>query len=399
MSDHGFLTACHKLDLQAKDIFLYQGSHANKLHTNLPFYPTVDSVKISSQTAQALRELGPILTKYFQEVSRVRGDDPKYIFLRPDILVTEAGLKICEIETSVFGFSLGLFLSKNITVPHMIGNTERAIQLFCQRWKEHTGKTSGTFVYTDHSDSFTGQLSDLAQTCREYGVDMTVRHVQEAERFPQNAPFYRCFYWHERSSDYRVSQFCKTHSNIIPSGSDIYEGKQMLVLWHNPFLRELMTSNEQKMLDNFFLPTWLITPHVPKDFSIKISEWFDLAELPKSQRQFVVKRVGNHPDASWSRSVVFLHKRTRKEVHYILQRALLEPGEWVIQRFYGNKKYTIRHSNQDMTEVQEMKGRIRITPYYDFQTGELLVAKATIRRDTLFIHGATDSVNTVLSEE
>ena len=395
-----FLEKCAQLDARATKVFLYQGAQATQLSTALPFHVTTDPMYISAESWKSLEDFGRALAQYYQAFAKIRGEKPKYIFLRPDILLTEHGFKVCEVETSPFGFSLSLFLSENISVPsgQQIGSSQKAIQLFCKRWREYSGKNSGTFVYTDHSRLFTGQLTYLSEACQRQGLDMSVKHVQEAQRLIRNAPMYRCFYWYERSRDYRVSQFCQTHSQLIPSGNDIYEGKHMLALWQNPFVRELLPAPDQEVISNFFLPTWVITNQVPTDFPLSISEWSEIAELPKSKRYFVVKRVGNHPDASWSRSVVFLHKRTKKEVQYALQRAMLEPGEWVIQQFIGNDKYTIRHANRTLSAVEEMKGRIRITPYYDFQTGELLVAKVTVRRDTLFIHGATDSVNTVLAK-
>lgn len=36
---------------------------------------------------------------------------PNYIFLRPDMILTEDGFRICEIETSVFGLGMSYFLT------------------------------------------------------------------------------------------------------------------------------------------------------------------------------------------------------------------------------------------------------------------------------------------------
>ena len=40
-----------------------------------------------------------------------------------------------------------------------------------------------------------------------------------------------------------------------------------------------------------------------------------------------------------------------------------------------------------------MNGRVRLTPYYSVDTGELLTAKATMCEGTDFIHAMVDSIN------
>ena len=111
----------------------------------------------------------------------------------------------------------------------------------------------------------------------------------------------------------------------------------------------------------------------------------------------MIKRVGNHPKSSWAKSVVFLHKISKLATHELITTCLSEPGEWIIQPFINSEKVTHNYFSPSDKKWVDMKGRVRLTPYYSFDKGEWLVGKATIRRNTLLIHGATDSINTLIT--
>ena len=398
MIQSAFLASVQKLDQAAADISLYTSAQQREIPTNIPFYVTVAALELEPAMIAQLHQLGAVLSRYFALVARLRGDDPRFAFFRPDIMITEQGLKVCEVETSPFGMALTLFLQRNIVVPGVIGDVDRTIDCFLHHWEAWHGTRNGRFVYSDHSSNFVGQLRYLANVLRERGHEWRVEHVASIVHQRRKMPSYRCFYSFERASDLYVARFCEFQPDIIPTDVSLFEGKKMLALWRTPLIQNLLSPEDNALLEAVLMPTWIVTPDVPQSFPSNIRSWMDLAELPKSQRRYVLKRAGGHPDASWARSVLFLHKRSTKEVEHALRMALLSPGDWVIQDFYGNIKYTLPYAEYDLQTVRTMKGRVRLTPYYDFLTGKLLVAKATLRRDTLFIHGATDSINTVIAE-
>lgn len=392
------LSRCRYIDAAAGGLQLYQPLPQYALPSHLPFLCSPEPLQLSRAALDTLTSLGAALNELYQEVAQERREELRYMFLRPDVVFTTAGIKVCEIETSPFGFALSLFLQSQYPDYDTIGSVEGATGEFARTWQEWFGTTQGRFVYTSHSKQYIGQLQYLAQLLHKVGLQFQVQSVADAVADISDIPIYRCFYLHEREGDALVAQlFSRLGDRIVPRGNALYEGKKMLALWQSGLLRSQVSATAATVLDRCLLKTWIIGFEPPRDFPGGLQRWEDLAQLGKSQRMYVVKRAGNHPDASWSRSVSFLHKRSRAEVEQIVRQALYEPGEWVIQEFISNDKFTLSYADPEFTRLATLKGRVRVTPYFSCSRGELLTAKATLREGTLFVHAASDSINTAVA--
>lgn len=389
----GGLDQCLRMHQNARSLRLYRPLKKHTTQWPIPFLVSPEPLSFSQSDLQQLHALGKALSTYYRHLAKLRGDNPFYLFLRPDILLTEDGWKICEVETSLFGFALSLFLQDQYQPGHMLGSSHLALRAFLEDWEARFGTQHGRFVYSDHTDRFVGQLRYLAKRLRAVGGEFRVEHISSALHRRQRTPTYRCFYLYEAAHDPAVAEFLQRQRTIAPSNTGFYESKYPLAVLPSSLVREDLSAAEYDLLRHCLLPTWVLSTDVPRNFPLPLTSWSELALLPKSERKFVIKRAGNHTDASWARSVVFLHKRSRQEVEHALRVAQLNPGEWIIQPFFGNTKREVVHLSRDGKQLETMKGRVRLTPYFRSTDGSLLTAKATLRRDTLFIHGASDSIN------
>lgn len=385
------LERARRIDLTGGEIQLYQSSFSLPTGSASPFLVSADPFWISPQMKAELEEFGPILAKYYHTLQHSRGDEPDFFFLRPDILLTDEGWHVCEVETSLFGLSLTFFLAAQYGQEYLLlGSAAQIIGAFVRKWRERWGTARGVLVYSEHTQRFAGQLQYLANVLTSYGLEFYACRVEDPRSL--ESPAYRCYYSFEAQLDPAVGKFQQKNRNISPQAGDFYEGKEPLTLLQQD------NNPEWSDLRQHILPTWRLTEIVPDDFPTPVKEWDQLADLPKSQRKFVLKRVGAHPEASWARSVFFLDDMSKEGVRQLLRRCAREKSAWwVIQSLVVGKKFHQEFADFSAKKMVSMDGRVRLTPYYDFRTGKLLSAKATIRPRTLYLHGATDAINTAVA--
>lgn len=387
----------------ARDVALFQGKFRQYEAGKIPFYVTPEEYRLPKPAVTFLQQVGPALRELFSVLAEIHGLQPHYFFFRPDFLLTETGYKACEVEFSPFGFPLAIFLHNAYNqIREKQGESlwqPDLIKKVADEWKNRLGDSASACIFTDHTWKFKGQFEYLAQQLAPYGVNIAVELWKPEQALPDR-PLYRCFYWHERAvRNAWVDRKTGQTKNTFPSDTPYFETKQPLVdFTENPVVKQRLSRQAREILEQALFPTWALRPwRPPASFPVELETWHQLADLPKSQRKFVIKRVGDHPAASWAKSVVFLHKISTLATHQLISTALEEPGAWIIQPFINSEKVSHSYFSPLENQVMSMKGRIRLTPYYSWDTGDWLVGKATIRRDTLIIHGASDSINTLVT--
>ena len=365
---------------------------------NLPFLVSGNPYELTTEQKQEIKKLGPALKELFKAVSSLQGNfDP--FFIRPDILLTTAGFKICEVETQSFGFPLSIFLQNSFsTWFKTFGQSQQQVlSKFINYWQTKTNSTSGTFVYSNHTKKFFGQLQYFCKILNDEGGNFSVKSANEITNEDLNKPFYRAFYVYEQETNQEIINFINKKPILLPEINKYFEGKYILVdYFENQEIKRKISLSNQEILDNYLLPTWMVTNEIPQSFPLPIKSWSELSLLSRNQRNYVVKRAGGHPDASWSRSVVFLNKLSKQQITELFQDILQKKEDWVIQPFYKNEKTKLSYAADNFSEEKTMNGNIRFTPYFEYENGELLNMKVTARENTLFIHGASDSINTTV---
>lgn len=331
---------------------------------------------------------------------------PNYLFYRPDLIVTEQGLRICEIETSPFGLGLSHLLN---TAYSQADFETLAPETALKEYVQGRVKPSGQIVYTDKTKAYAGQLRYTADKIFSANpVDWSALHIDQLQR--QNNPeidpeMYRAFYLSEYLSDPKVRDLLNARldsNNLTPANTPHLEEKAILALiWDKrfePFYKEQLGEATFRKLRECIPKTWIVgqeeyfSEGMPRD----VFSTLDLANLSRNNRQFVIKPSGFSHNSSWAEGVNLLHEKSTARATEILTNASSTKNHlYIVQEFYRGQKRNMKYFDP-MGELTHMRAKLRVTPYYSTTDGRLLTAKVTGCENTDFIHTSSNSGNTAL---
>lgn len=320
-----------------------------------------------------------------------------YLFVRPDLIITDTGFTICEIETSPFGLGLAHLLTDGYNQAGFETMVDPAI--LAQHVQNGTEPT-GEIVFSKKTDAYKGQLTYLAESV--FGRDWTVRTVDDLNLDTQ---LYRAFYLSEYMDDPQVRLLVNgvahdSTKGLLPSLTPHLEEKAVLaLLWDRRFqerFRSQLGDATFNHLRQVIPPTWIVgeeayfAPGMPEG----IERSSQLASLAKSKRAFVLKTSGFHGASSWGEGVTFLHKKSGKSVAELFMGVEQNLDTLhVVQEFHKPTELPMSYVFEDT--VVTIGAKVRLTPYFSLQ-GKLLSIKATGRQGTEFIHGSSDSINAAI---
>lgn len=381
----------------------------------LQFRVAESPLKVSQELKKEIIGLGPILRMYLNAViilynldntvkqmldngkpNQFIGNNPQYLFLRPDLIISNEGIKICEIETSMFGLGLADILNKAyIDSGYDTLVSERQLKKYVQS----VIPEEGVIAYSKRVKSFSGQLKYLAEQVFS-GDNSNWKCEMVDENFNYTGNVYRAFYTSDCMTEQAVNCLVNSQSNFIPSLTPQFEEKAILsLIWdkrYKDFFKRELGKVVYDYLRKIIPPTFVLGQE--KNFEMglpgNVSNPLEISKLPKSKRQVVLKKSS---DSSWGEGIKFLHKLSHDKVKDCLQTAMSSNESYIIQDFFEGRKILMNYNVNN--EVYTMQAKVRITPYYAFSgkdSGKLIAIKATGCENTDYIHGATNSINTAV---
>ena len=434
----GALAIGRAIDSAAEGIKLYDSTEVSpSQNQNLPFRVSPEPFVLPSSVATTLAQdcqdisalyaglhlvlpeiqsVSPIVQKLFSgdraPLIEYAMSKPNHLFIRPDMILTDKGPIIAEVETSPFGLGLSCFLDQAYRNAgyNPIGNYQKYFDQIADKLCADGKEKFLCISYTDHTANYKGQLEYLASQMQRPNLDVVVRHVDDIQTDGTKLSLdgkevdyvYRGFYLHESKETPIVNSIVNRHSQqMIPNPNAFIEEKAIMALLWDPALeptfRHLLGSRCFDNLRRIIPPTFIVdSSHFPENFPANITSWEQLATLPRSQRQYVLKSSGFSSDSSWGKSVKFLDEVSAQKCQDLIQQALTGNGLYVLQVFEEGTKMPVNYCDFAKSQLQTMNGRVRFTPYVDLQTGEIITGKATIRSGSNYIHGASDSINTTV---
>ncbi len=328
--------------------------------------------------------------------------EPKYLFVRPDLIATENGLKICEIETSPFGLALSHLLNTGYS---QAGFETLASKNFLEDSIKSRTSKNGAIVHSNKTKAYKGQLDYLANKLFS-GNDRswTFEHIDNHEA--NGIGLYRAFYLSEYLADSKINNLISCQldkENTNPSITPHLEEKAiMALLWdkrfENFYIRELGQATFNRL--RVSIPeTWIIGQEqyfsrgLPRD----VQTTLELVGGLRKNRELVIKPSGFDPQASWAEGVNLLHEKSSETAKEIVLNAIQKTSTLtVVQKFHKGRKEILQYEN-NQGGLTEMQVKLRITPYYSTEDGKLLTIKATGCENTDFIHASSSSINTAVS--
>ena len=335
--------------------------------------------------------------KSFQgEVARV---------IRPDLLITEDGLKICELDQIPGGIGLTAWLKEIYTIfgNEVVGGIHGMLEGFSSILP------GGDIVISEESAMYRPEMLYLLRRLHEQFPEKKWRLVDAGENQGKWASqVYRFFELFDLSNiscapDLFERALAKEISITPPPKPQLEEKLWFALFWMKPlqdfWIREL-SQRGWEQLKKVIPYTWILnpTPLPPNAVypRLEVQAWNEVAQLSQRDRDLVIKISGFDERAWGSRSVVIGSDSSKQEWGEALVTALGEFREHphILQVFHHSLLHEHSYFGDD-EKLLNMKGRVRLTPYYFVADEQIKLsgALATIcPADKKLLHGMSDAI-------
>lgn len=350
--------------------------------------------------------------------------------IRPDILLTEQGLRVTEFDSVPGG--IGLTAAMSIAYgqcgQESIGGTEGMLSGFNAMLSDVSGidNPAVAILVSDESADYRPEMEWLASELRVRGRSVWAVRPEEVI-FTEDAIFidvenqrvkidviYRFYELFDLKNIPKAELIAyaakKKLVMVTPPYKHHLEEKLLLALISHPMLEDWFLSEMEE--GEFFLlrevvsPTWvldsrLVPPHalIP-GFRFRgkaVQDWRVIEDATQKERRLVIKPSGFSPLAWGSRGVVVGHDVSSDKWAAAVESALtnFNSSPSVLQEFHDSKRVRVRYYDESSDCVVEMDGRVRLCPYY-FVEGDGVklrgVLATIVPLDKKFIHGMLDAV-------
>ncbi|PYL09305.1 MAG: hypothetical protein DME33_04375 [Verrucomicrobia bacterium] len=362
----------------------------------------------------------------FSRRKEIRDDLPRVI--RPDLILTENGYIIAEIDSVPGGIGLTGWLNQTYSKfdNAIIGGRGGMLEGF-----RTVLPNGGDIVISQEAATYRPEMEWLAARLNQRhavagGVDSgSLRHftpagitdpgynwrVVSAENYePQDGhAVYRFFELFDLPNIPGIENMLRANAEgritIRPPVKPYLEEKMWFALfWMHP-LREFW---RRELGEKYFIKlqkvipySWLLDPlPLPQHAVIprlEIHEWREAAKFSQKDRELLLKVSGFSPLGWGSRGIALGSDLPHAEWERRLEHALatFDSSPTIMQRFHKGRLFEHRYWHPDSGELKTMKGRVRLCPYYFVEADRVRLrgALATIApADKKFLHGMSEAI-------
>jgi hypothetical protein len=342
-------------------------------------------------------ELIKISRRYRYEIPRV---------IRPDIILTEGGYAISELDSVPGGIGLTGWLNQTYRELgfDVLGGGDGMINGF------HSILPTGVIAVSKESETYRPEMEWLCgQLTSRHGAHWSVAEAESWD-FRSSEPLYRFFEMFDLPNlPSRASLIDAAESGgirITPPLKQYLEEKLWFGLFWSKSLqkfwrRELRASHWSK-LRSLIPQTWILdpapVPHHAVIPGLEIQDWRELEKFSQKQREFVLK-VSGFSELAWgSRGVFVGQDLPQREWSACIEQAItcFSSGPFILQKFFKGR--LVQHPFYDPTtnSIETLLGRVRLCPYYFVLSDKevrLGGALATIvPADKKIVHGMRDAI-------
>ena len=359
--------------------------------------------------------------------SAVKNELPAVI--RPDLLLTDDGFCLTEIDAVPGGIGLTGFLNDLYREDGRIVESEDGIpEAFFRAVTGESDPYENPFValvVSDEAETYRPEMEWLAGRLQRKGRRVFVFHPDEImvlgdtvcasldgnpEKIDVLYRFWELFDLPHFPRGEDLLRAVEAGSlKVTPPIKHYQEEKLNLGLLHHPKLAEFWEENlpkkARRLLFRIVPESWVVDPapvpanaflHAPRIGGMPVSSWDQLGSGSQKERNLILKISGYHETAWGARSVV-LGSDVSREAWTAALRSAMRAGEdhlHILQRFHKPKR--IRHTVfADSGDPVAMEGRVRICPFFfrrkenDFALGGVL--STVCPADKKIIHGMSEA--------
>jgi hypothetical protein len=360
-----------------------------------------------------------------------KNDVPRVI--RPDILLTENGFSITELDSVPGGIGLTAWLNQTYcqlpiadcrlagadnpsstlhppSSPQILGGADGMIRgfesIFGDAKQVHIVVSEEAATYRPEMAWIAGQLNELKH--RTFNIQPSTFNG-----FAEGNAVYRFFELFDLPNVSNAKTIFELAAEkkirLTPPPKPMFEEKMLFaLLWnrnlHN-FWRQELGEGFLARLKKIIPYTWLIDPTpMPPHAAIpelNLTDWSQLKAMSQKERDLILKVSGFSENAWGARGVFLGSDLSAADWSAAVDMALknFEKSPSVLQRFHKPALVDASWFDFAKNEVVPMKGRARLCPYYfvsgegDNLRSELGGVLATIvPADKKIVHGMTDAI-------
>lgn len=347
-----------------------------------------------------------------------RSELPRVI--RPDLLLTEDGFTVTELDAVPGGIGLTGWLNQTYAAladrvtGSTSGETDGAVVGGARGMQEGFAGIFGEaervrIVVSEEAATYRPEMVWLAE---ELGARFTVHDGQFAGFEPGDA-VYRFFELFDLANVPNSRAILELAAGkqirLTPPPKPLFEEKMLLALLWNRNLRGFWRQElGEGFLDRLLrhVPyTWVVDPApLPPQAAIpelNLTDWRQLKELSQRERDLILKVSGFHETAWGARSVFLGSDLSGADWAGAVEEALraFETSPFVLQRYHKPRRMETAYFDFTRGELVPMPGRVRLCPYFflegagDQARPVLGGVLATIcPADKKIIHGMRDAI-------
>ncbi|NLN75057.1 MAG: hypothetical protein GX139_01950 [Armatimonadetes bacterium] len=349
--------------------------------------------------------------------------------IRPDVLITDEGFRITELDSVPGGFGHLDCLSAAYSEGgfDVIGGGRGIRDGFVGLIRDISSDSNPVvaIVVSDESKDYMHEMTYLAGELRDIGLRAFA--VKPAEiAFTEQGLYietpdgrlkidvaYRFFELFDLLNIPKAELISyaarKRLVTVTPPYKPFLEEKMLLALFRHPALEQhwrKALGERYDLLDETLTNTYIMDNRpVPPSAQIcgfrwrnePIRDWKAIKDGSQKQRRLVIKPSGFSPMAWGSRGVKIGHDMSGENWAQAVDEALesFDFSPWVLQYYRDTSIIGVKYCNKPGGEVLEMRARVRLCPYYFVADGRANlggVLATACPQDKKLIHGMADAV-------
>ena len=343
----------------------------------------------------------------FSRRKEIRDDLPRVI--RPDLILTEDGYIIAEIDSVPGGIGLTAWLNQTYSAfdNEIIGGPEGMLDGF-----RSVLPRGGDIVISEEAATYRPEMEWIAARLKDRDREFDWRVVPAENYEPQNGrAVYRFFELFDLPNIPTIENTLHANAEgritITPPIKPYLEEKMWFALF---WMQPLWEFWRRELGDKYFIKlqevipySWLLDPTpLPQHAVIprlEIHDWREAARFSQKDRDLLLKVSGFSP-LGWGSHGIALgadlpHSEWERRIDNAL--ATFESSPTILQRFHKGRLFEHRYWDTDSGELKTMKGRIRLCPYYFIEQDRVKLRGAlttVVPADKKFLHGMRDAILT-----
>jgi hypothetical protein len=325
----------------------------------------------------------------------LRDELPRVI--RPDVILTDDGFIIAELDNVPGGIGLTAWLNQTYSRlgAQVIGGPDGMIDGF-----RSIIPGGADILVSDEASAYRPEMQWL---CGHLGDGCRVFGTEPRHDFQKNV--YRFFELFDLPNIACAGALMESGAQITPPIKPYLEEKMWFALfWMRPlreFWRRELGEKHWLKLQQFIPYTWIVDPaplpHHAVIPGLEIQDWRELAGFSQKQRELALKISGFSELAWGSRGISLGQDLPKAQWSAAIEKALAEfrTHPYLLQRFHKGRLVEHPYFDARKNAMATMQGRVRLCPYYFVIEGraELRGVLATIcPSDKKFLHGMKDAI-------